>query len=142
LNDLFVVRQDHPARISSRDFFDWVTGESWSRSAGAFLDILSSRVAARAGLEKAAARAAVKQAFWRYLRLRSDASYRHAFEEAQSSGLRCRARGVRWLRSLVRETRSRAPGEAGRLSLEALLRPSSPHHADFLPIYQTITAPA
>jgi glycosyltransferase domain-containing protein len=142
LNDLFVVRQDHPTRISSQDFFDWLTGETWSASVRAFLDILCSRVAARAGLEAPAARQAVKKAFWQYLRARSDSSYRSRFERAGNSPLRSRAREVRWFRDFVRDARSRSPTETGRLSLEALLRPSSPHHADFLPIYETITAPA
>lgn len=142
LNDLFVVRQDHPARISSHDFFDWLTGETWSPSARAFLDILSSRVAARAGLETAAARTAVKKAFWEYLQASSAASYQSRFGGVEATALRLRAREVQWLRRFVRNARSRAPSETGRLSLEALLRPTSPHHADFLPIYETIRAPA
>jgi hypothetical protein len=57
------------------------------------------------------------------------------------TGLRKLARRIPGVPSTWETVRSFLPGEHNKISLQALLRPSSPYHADFMPIYRAITIP-
>lgn len=139
VDSLLVVRQDHPTRVSQQDFFDWVVSEGWGDGARQFLDIVSGALSEASGLSGDAARQVVKRAFSTYLARNMTRLSGRLDQNPGQAGLRDRLRRIGWLRALVRTGRSHAPGETGQFTLEALLRPGSRFHSDFMPVYNALT---
>jgi glycosyltransferase domain-containing protein len=140
VDGLLVVRQDHAARVSQNDFFEWITREGWSEGVRRFLDTISGELAIQGPLSDEAARAAIKQGFWLYLAKHLSHSYGAQYKINHRAGLRSRLRQIHWLWLLVRFIRSRYPGDASHFALEALLRPNSRFHSDFMPVYNALSS--
>ena len=94
------------------------------------------------------ARAVVEQAFYAYLaqqipdKFLTDNRRHHVMHAERPLGdmLRQIRRRVPGLRATLRRLMSVA-GQGGSLSLSALVRPSSPYHASFKPVYEAIAYP-
>lgn len=141
---LYLIRQAHDRRYHLPDIYDWITSPDWLTSYEAFRDCLAEELSRqdKVGIEEA--KAVVKQAFWlylgRYLMNKWEARYNRNGSEPLSR-LRETARRIPGLRSAWHGMRSFLPGDYNKMSLEGLLRPSSPYHDDFMPIYRAITTP-
>lgn len=148
LNDLYMLRETHPGMDSWRepsqpfDVFDWVTDPMFPITYDAFRRCLAAELARQDGISVGRAEAVVKEAFWSYvatvLTVKWQAQYGRRQSQARDRLREAAARlpalrqGGRRLQALLQ--RYREP-----LSLPALLHPSSPYHADFMPIYQMVT---
>ncbi len=144
LDRLFVVRQIHEQRYLMPDIFDWLTSPQWLYSYKIFADRLADELAKQDNVPIAEAREVIKQAFWSYLANGMMRKWQGHYAQNGSglySELRGLARRIPGLRSTWQKVCSFLPGEDNKMSLEALLRPSSPYHDDFMPIYRAITTP-
>ena len=139
LECLCLIRQAHEQRYLMPDVYDWITSPDWLLSYEVFRDCLAKQLARQDGIGVDEAREVVKQAFWSYLAKALMKQYQGRYDQdgrKSFSRWRKAARRVPGLRSLWRKFRSLAPGKE---MLPALLRPSFPYHADFMPIYRAIT---
>jgi glycosyltransferase domain-containing protein len=142
LNRLFVVRQIHTQRYLNPDLFDWITGPGWHSSFQVFRDCLAEEITRQDGISIHEAEQVVKQALWSYLARSLNLKFQGRYARAKGglpSRLRRTASAVPGLRRAWHGFRSFLPGNNNGLSLPALLRRSSPYHADFMPIYRAIT---
>ena len=114
--------------------------DDWGISAQKFISIVGDQVQSLTAHDGMTARALVKKAFWDYVNKHLCAGFESKYCRNQGRDHRAYMREIRWLRILVRSLRSYLPIDEGRFSLEALLRPSSPYHADFDPVYRAITS--
>ena len=144
LDRLFVLRQIHEQRYLMPDIYDWLTSPQWLYSYKIFADRLADELAKQDNVPIAEAREVVKQAFWSYLANGMTKKWESRYTQNGSrfySELRVLARRIPGLRSTWHKVRSFLPGEDNQMSLQALLRPSSPYHADFMPIYRAVMNP-
>ncbi len=111
---------------ASHDVFDWVTEPSFPGKYAAFQQMTAEALMAADGLPPEAARVIVKQAFWSHVAQDMTSKQRWSWGR--------RVPPWRW-RALSHALR----GGWDTMSLKSLLRPNSPHHRDFLPIYEAIT---
>jgi hypothetical protein len=142
---LYLIRQAHDRRYLLPDVYDWVTSPNWLPSYQVFRDRLADELEQQDRIPLCEAREVVKQAFWSYLTrgLMKHWDWRYGKRRGKSaSSWRETARRIPGLRSAWHKARSFLPRRDHELSLEALLRSSSPYHEDFMPIYRTITTPA
>lgn len=142
LDCLYLIRQVHEGQYLLPDNYDWITGPNWLPSYQLFRDRLSKELADQDGISLDDAREVVKEAFWSYLARSLNRKWEGRYGQAGAGyrqRLRQAARGVPGLRRTWSEFRSFLPGQNNRLSLPALLRRSSPYHADFMPVYGAIT---
>lgn len=146
LDGLYMMREGH-AEMTSRqehgqcDAFDWVTDPNWPSHYQGFRDCLAEALARQDGNDIGEARDIAKRAFWLHMgqvltKKWPGSSGRPA--PASRRRLREAARRVPGLRWTWRAARSLMPGRNAALSLEALQRPFSRYHEDFLPIYRAI----
>ena len=138
LDCLYLLRQVHDRRAFHLDVFDQLTSPNWFQSYQVFRECLSEELVQQDGISVDEARRVVKRALWFYLA--------GGLAEGQDgSGPRSRwregARRIPALRWGWRQVRSFLPGKQHRVSLPALLRTSSPYHADFMPVYRAVTTP-
>lgn len=142
LDGLYMARQVHGAMTSrqgSLDMFDRIAGRNWAPQCSHFLDCLGDAVARTDGLTIAAGRDVVKQAFWLYLARSLTFRWRLRYDQRSAGGrLRRLARRLPLFREAEGALRAWLPGTGRRLSLPALRRRSSPHHADFSPVLQVV----
>jgi glycosyltransferase domain-containing protein len=143
LDCFYLVRGIHQ-RQHALDQFDWVTGPDWQRSYEGFREPLSKALARQDTITLDEARQVVKEAFSGYLARKMlehmRTGYGRAVTPRRSRFIKI-GRSVPLLRGTWRQLRSIfLKAEERKYSLGALLRPSSPYHADFLPIYRAITA--
>lgn len=144
LDCLYLVRQAHDQRYLLPDMYDWVTSPDWLPSYQIFRDCLAEELARQDGICMDEAEEVVKQAFWSYLAKGMMTRWQSRYAQNGSglySELRGLARRIPGLRSTWHKVRSFLPGEDNQMSLQALLRPSSPYHADFMPIYRAVVSP-
>ena len=129
---------------ASPDFFDWVTGPTFSQQYEVFRTCVTDVLAQADGTDVRTAQEAVKEAFWSYLAKMSTAKWHQRYgggpRRGQPRRLREAARRIPGLRAAWRRARYLLPHRPGELSLPALLHPASPYHADFMPIYRAIMA--
>lgn len=124
------------------DVFDWVTGRDFSRSYVVFRGCLAEELAQRDGIAFSRAHASVKEAFWGYLlralgKGRSEAGSQGRMIAPRSNAWVETARRLPGLRSTWRALRTtRMPSQ--ELTVEAMRRPHSPYHEDFLPMERAI----
>jgi len=139
LDCLYVVRQDHEQRYLLPDMYDWITNPEWYFSYLVFRDGLAEALTLQDNISIEKAQKVVKQAFWSYLamflsqQLGSWRGSRNRWRQVAGT-----IPGVRRIWQLLHSQR---PKQHSELSLSALLRPSSPYHADFMPVYKAITTP-
>lgn len=142
LDCLYLVRQAHDrmySRSGLSDVYDWITNPDWLLSYQIFRDCLAGELARQDGISVEEAREVVKQAFWSCLAQSLTKKWHGRY--TPNSRLREAARRVPGLRRIWRKVRSFIPGKENEMTLSALLRSSSPYHADFVPIYWAITTP-
>lgn len=142
LDCLYLIRQDHAGRYLSPVIYDWVTSPNWLPSYEIFRDRLSEELARQDGISGDQAREVVKEAFWSYLARSLNQKWEGRYGQAGADyrqRLRRAARGIPGLRRAWSGFRSFLPGDNNQMSLQALLRRSSPYHDDFMPIYRAIT---
>lgn len=141
LDCLYLVRQEHPERFRHSDLLDWITGSNWPSSYQAFRNVLAEELIRQDGITLEEAYDVVKQAFWSYLANGLTSRWRGRYAENTGifrGSLRQFARSIPGARRLWRRVRALRQNEC---DLSSLLRPSSPYHADFLPIYRAVTSP-
>lgn len=143
VDSLYLIRQAHEAIYRHPHAYEWLTSPEWSSSCQLFQARLVDELMQQDHLDLAQARAALKEGFWPYLvRVVREAWSREGTAPKRApSPLRQAARRVPGLRQSWRAVREMAQGHRDPWSLPALIRPSSPYHADFMPVYQVITAP-
>ncbi len=143
LDCFYLVRLAHDQRHFLPGQFDWITKPQWVPSYEIFLDQVGEELARRDGMSKPEGMEVVKQAFsgflikgmvhqWNQRYLSAGAQPRSRWREM--------ARRAPVLRRVWQQGRSYLPNEDHRLSLPALLRPTSRYHADFMPVYRAVTA--
>ena len=144
LDCLYLVRQAKSQHGRLPDVYDWLTSPDWLPSYQTFRDLLAEALAQQDMLSTDEAREVVKEAFWSFLAgpLSRDweATYGNGRSGRRNNLKRAAARfpAVRWLWNTMR---SWNPGNHSRFTLPALLRPTSPYHADFMPIYRAMASP-
>jgi glycosyltransferase domain-containing protein len=140
LDCFYLVRQGDPRQKYS-DTFDWVMGPNWHASCQTLLDALASEIVQQDGVDLQAAKYTAKMGFWAYLNngFMHHWKYRHGMESDVEPGFGqkirnsfCRIPGASYVWKRIKRFRR---GDRD-LSLAGLLNPSSPYHADFLPIYR------
>jgi glycosyltransferase domain-containing protein len=131
---LYMLRERHASadswsgRSQGMDLFEWITSATFPSAYDAYGRCVSEALAAQDRLDLGAAREVVKQAFWAYLAQALARKWQGRYEPARA-GVLGRVRAA---------IQSRRTG----CSIEALLRPSSGDHRDFLPIYDAVTEQA
>jgi glycosyltransferase domain-containing protein len=141
LDCFHVVRTGHAQQFNIRSGFDWIASPGFSHSYQAFQDSLSDLMARQDSISKSESEKIIKSAFCAMLNTPGFLCHRQSL----SSGVRMVSNHNQWVRV------GRAIPGAQRIwqflhsfsgvSLSALLRPSSPYHADFMPVYKALITP-
>jgi glycosyltransferase domain-containing protein len=144
LDPLYLVRQAQDQKTFLPDLYDWITSPTWPASYLVFRDYLAEALVRQDGIGIDKARGVVKQAFWSYLAQGMTNKWQGRYTKDElglHSRLRKNVRSIPGVRTGWHRVRSFLPGEANKMSLPSLLRPSCPYHADFMPIYRAVTTP-
>lgn len=142
LKQFYLLRMVHQRQYLINGVFEWVTGPEWNSSYKIFMDYVSEALAKKDGVSVDEARSTLKHAFQSYLaRIFGQTKVPRSGNVIPSPYARLRAMvkrvpGSRRSRDFLR---SKGASDTSMLTLPALLRRSSPYHADFMPIYRTIT---
>ena len=144
LSGLYLVRQLHSGQLGSNssrgpDLFEWIAEPAWAGHYARFRDCLAHRIAQHDGLTCDEAKAAVKEAFWSAMTQKLSRSFREAYSSNPATW-RERMGHIPGIGGTWSALRSVIPGLEPEISLKAILRPSSPYHKDFLPIYRALTS--
>ena len=127
--------------------YDWITNPGWFPSYQFFRQRLIEELVRQDGISEEEAGEVIKRVLWPYL-ARALATYWQKYN-AQPGSTRERsllsprklAGRIPGLRRLWHSSRQLGRSSSNDISLLALLRPSSPYHEDFMPIYRAITTP-
>ena len=139
LDGLYMVRQSNSTKeYAVPSYFDWVASPAWPSKYERFRDRLGEALARQDGVGLEEARDVVEEAFSNY---RAALSNRIPNNSRLRKRLRQLAGTIPGARRAWRALRSLNAGGQDGISLTALMRQSSPYHADFMPIYWAITAP-
>lgn len=144
LDCFYLVRQGHEQRYLLPDTYDWITSPNWLPSHQVFRDSLAEELVRQDGISMDEARDVVKQAFWSYLAKGLNKKWQSRYSQASADARnrwRQAARAIPGARRIWRLLYSLKPKAHDEFSLPALLDPSSPYHADFMPIYRAVTTP-
>lgn len=137
LDCLYVVRQSHVQRYLLPSMYNWIISPEWYSSYLVFRDSLTEALTLQDNISIEKAQKVVKHAFWSYLAMylsQQSGSWRSSRSRwRQVAGT---IPGVRRIWQLLHSLR---PKQHSDLSLSALLRQSSPYHADFMPVYKALT---
>lgn len=132
LPGLSVVRQTHDRRYNQPTMFDWIASSQWFPSYQVTLDSLAQALVVEEDLAPDAARRIVQEGFRRYV--------------GGGIGLPSRwtngGPAVAIARKLWHAWRAMQPVPHAEFTLSELLKPSSPHHADFMPVYHSLITPS
>ena len=149
---LYLIRQAHIQNAPTPDTVDWITTPDWYPSYQIFHDCLAEALVRYDQVEIDEAEEVIKAGFWSYL-ARSLPEWRKTAVIAPEGGLdtptpgssvRRFAKaipGISQLWGLVSTVRSINPPEPDKFSLPILLRPSSPYHEDFMPVFDAVSTP-
>lgn len=146
LGCFYLVRQNHDRRYLLPGTYDWITNPNWFPSYQVFSSCLVEELVKQDGITMDESREVVKQAFWAYLNRALHRKFQERYGREETSGI--------WLR--MKKALKGTPGvseyllpvwrgiksslfHSDEISLQALLKPSSPYHKDFMPIYHAIT---
>lgn len=139
LDGLYLVRQGFVAKeYEVLDVFDWIARPGWGEQYERFRDCLAEELSQQDGIEIDQARKVIKEIFSHYLStfLKSSGT-----RVVVPNSLRQVMRSIPVARPIWHALRSLNPEAKSEINLPALLRPSSPYHAEFMPIYRAITKP-
>lgn len=139
LDGLSLIRQAH-ATYHWPHVYDWLTDADWFPSYQVFVDRIGEELMRQDGLDQEQARASVREAFWAYLahevaRTRRIETARRGPERLR---LRAFAKRIPGLRTGWRTLRAMGQRQRDAFSLPALAHPSSPYHAEFMPVCQAL----
>jgi glycosyltransferase domain-containing protein len=137
LDCLFLVSQDHAQRYLNPDMYDWITSPVWYPSYLVFRDSLVEFLTLQDTISIVEAQKVVKQAFWAYLVMFLSRQY----PEGPQPRWRQVAATIPGARCMWQFLHSMRPKKHSVFSLPALLKQSSPYHADFMPVYKALTTP-
>ena len=139
LDCLYLVRQDHAQRYLLPLGLDWVASPEWYPSYLVFRDGLAKSLALQDNISLEEAQKVVKQAFCAYLvAYLSSCSRRSRRSPGRWLQVAWKIPGARQLWQFLHTMRLK---KQSVFSLPALLDPSSPYHADFMPVYKALTTP-
>jgi glycosyltransferase domain-containing protein len=147
LDCFYFVRFLHDTMYQQILVYDWLTSPNWQTGFQLLCDRLNEELLRSDGISGGIAREAIKNAFWPYIVrvLNNEWNHYHSQPSAAESGrrkFRAMARRLPGLRQVWRRARyTRQKLGQNALSLPALLDPSSPYHADFMPVYTATTTP-
>jgi glycosyltransferase domain-containing protein len=131
LDGLYVVRQSHGRRYEQPTMFDWIATPAWFEGYEVTREALARALAEQQAISLEAARKLVQEGFRYYV--------------GRGMGLRSQwANGgalVGVARTLWHTWRRLQPNPRSAFTLDELMRPSSPYHADFMPVYRSLTTP-
>lgn len=148
LDCLMAVRDLSAGSYRGSFVYDWLTAPEWHPSYELFRQRLTEELVRQDGISQEEAQEVIKRALWPFL-ARALSAYWQKYNQpstgsngSASMSPRKLARRIPGLRRLWHSSRQlgRAFGR-NDISLLALLRPSSPYHEDFMPIYRAITTP-
>ena len=146
LDVLYILRQAHSLQTSRQtahlDTFDFIHNDEWAPSYRYLPDRLPEELAGHDGISDDEAREVVKKAFWTYIQRSLSKRWQISYAQ-DGTGFQARvrkaARQSPAIRNAWHRVRSFLPGRGNQLSIVALLRPTSPYHNDFMPIYRAVT---
>lgn len=145
LDCLYLAFQHHEQRTRHPDLFDCITNPAWASSYHIFRDCVAEELVRQDGISMEEAQELVKRGCWlvlgHALTKKWEGRYGQKNAENGSSPLREAARRVPGLKRAWRTVRSVISDNKAEISLEALLSPSSPYHADFMQIYRAVSNP-
>ena len=142
LDGLYMVRQIYGRRPPLySDIYEWFFSDDWHMSYGYLRSRLAEELARQDNIGVAEAQEVVKKAWWNYIQRTLHNAWEMRYGQ-KSLDLRTRLRRVAlqtpglyrgWhrVRSLM--------GRVDQFSLPSLLRPNSPYHKEFMPIYRAVT---
>ena len=140
LNCLYLIRQAHDQRYFLPKLLDWLTSTNWQPSFQIFHDTLRDALMEKESISQDAASKIVREAFEKYLtnafignQLKRDSSLLAFIKRI--------AKQIPGLKQAYHQTRNTIPIFRNEMSLQRFLKPSSPYHEDFMPIYRAITKP-
>jgi hypothetical protein len=139
LNGLYLVRQGFAAKeYEVLDVFEWIGTPDWGKQYKRFRDCLAEELHRAEGIAITEVREIIKKAFSQYI---SAGLKVPQIRPTGPNGLRRLTRLLPGARPIWHALRSLNPEAKSEINLPALLRPSSPYHAEFMPIYRAITKP-
>lgn len=138
LDGLYLVREEHPARYKQRTMVEWLTRSDFGSSYTVFHRLLTEAVAEQDGVPADVAGAIVEQAFHGYLARVIALKYDLLYGRSRVARLRAAARAVPLLGSTWRWLRAVVPEGERALSLQAIARSSSPYHASFMHVRNSL----
>jgi glycosyltransferase domain-containing protein len=142
LDCLYLARQLLDRGYLSPPAYDWLTSPNWLSSYQVFRDCLSEELALQDGISMDDAREIVNRALWSYLarRVTNESPERRPPKVFWlRSWARLAARRMPVLAWAWRKAHPFLPGGNHKIFFPAVLRPGSPHHSDFMPIYSAMT---
>lgn len=129
LDGLYLIRQDHGTRYILPNWFEWITSEAWYPSYCTFRDCLSEAIAYQDGITLEEAKLVVEKAFAVYL---AQCIPRNTPNPHQWRSVAKQIPGARTIWHILQPFRN-------KYSLGSMLKPGSPYHKDFMPIYNILT---
>jgi glycosyltransferase domain-containing protein len=148
LDRLYLMRQSHIHNSPVPYAIDWVTDPDWFSSYTLFAGYLKNELVRRDEVGLDEAEEVVQEGFGSYVAQRL-ANGRIATVRYLNPGPSTRWRqtagkvpGMRGMRHLGRAIRFINPPGPDEYHLSTLLRPSSPYHSDFMPVYRAVRTPA
>lgn len=144
LDRLYLIRQAHDGIYRQVDAYDWITDPDWHPSYRVFHDRVVEELIRQDGLSAEQVHRVIKEAFLPYVAHALASAWRRQEAtppESPRTSLRALAKGLPGAKEMWRSLRGLAQRWRDRTSLSALLHPSSPYHADFMPVYRAVTTP-
>ena len=138
LDCFYMLRQHHDNRSFFTSQYDWITSSDWQASFQKFREYLAYDLANQDGLSIQSACDCIDAAFFGYITNSLTKSWNASHADA-GNWLRKLAGKSRTIKQVWRRVRSFSATETKQVSLRGLLRPSSPYHSDFMPMYHAVT---
>lgn len=133
LNCLYLIRFSHEGIKGQPAPYDWVTSPDWYQGFTILHDRAIDELIKQDGISKEEAEEVFKQVFWAYL------SRMFSRGQPSHSLLIKIVKQIPGLVSAYIKIRSHFQAKKEINLLHILLKPNSPHHEDFMPIYRAIT---
>lgn len=141
LDCFHIIHQTHKQQVFV-DHYDWITSQNWFPSYQIFCNTLSEELRKQDNISIDKAHAIVKQAFWAHLKHKSNSHFRNYYGTSGNIfSIRQKIKripGIKGMWNVVKNIQYKIH-PSNHITLPALLNPSSPYHADFMPIYRAIT---
>ena len=142
LDRLYLFRQvgSHRFGLSRANFLDWISQPNWQLSFDIFHDTVTEALEWHADMTRDSASDLVRASFSNYLVNSMECRPPPSALTQKIRLLKGTIEQSPIARFLYDQVRQINPGSRRDLRLERLLRPSSPYHHDFMPVYRAITS--